>query len=102
MTAVGGACLANASLLVTDQLINGYASMLHPSAPVSAVAHQGGREGRSAAGAKQHHRNIYDHNWRRRGVVVSGVRRMNKVNARWARLVPGRVTVFEREYHLGV
>jgi len=57
---------------------------------------------KGAAGAKQHHRNIYDHNWRRRGVVVSGVRRMNKVNARWARLVPGRVTVFEREYHLGM
>ena len=30
----------------------------------------------------------------RRGVVVSGVRRMNEVNARWARLVPGWVTVF--------
>ena len=28
-----------------------------------------------------------------RGVVVSGVRRMNEVNARRARLVPGRVTV---------
>ena len=34
---------------------------------------------------------------RRRGVVVSGVRRMNEVNARGARLVPGRATV----YHLG-
>ena len=32
----------------------------------------------------------------RRGVVVSGVRRMNEVNARRARLVPGWVTVFER------
>ena len=30
----------------------------------------------------------------RRGVVVSGVRRMNEVNARRARLVPGWVTVF--------
>jgi len=29
-----------------------------------------------------------------RGVVVSGVRRMNEVNARRARLVPGWVTVF--------
>jgi len=28
----------------------------------------------------------------RRGIVVSGVRRMNEVNARRARLVPGRVT----------
>jgi len=36
------------------------------------------------------------------GVVVSGVRRMNQVNARRARLVPGWVTVFGRVYHLGV
>ena len=36
------------------------------------------------------------------GVVVSGVRRMNKVNAHWARLVPGLVTVVERVYHLGM
>ena len=41
------------------------------------------------------------HSWRR-GVVVSGVRRMNEVNARRARLVPGRVTVFGRVYHLGM
>jgi len=38
----------------------------------------------------------------RRGLVVSGVRRMNEVNARRARLVPGRVTVFGRVYHLGM
>ena len=37
-----------------------------------------------------------------RGVVVSGVRLMNEVNARWARLVPGWVTVFGRVYHLGM
>ena len=37
-----------------------------------------------------------------RGVVVSGVRRMNEVNARRARLVPGWVTVFWRVYHLGM
>ena len=36
----------------------------------------------------------------RRGVVVSGVRRMNEVNARRARLVPGWVTAFGRVYHL--
>jgi len=41
------------------------------------------------------------HGWRR-GVVVSGVRRMNKVNARRARLLPGWVTVFGRVYHLGM
>jgi len=35
-----------------------------------------------------------------RGVVVSGVRRMNEVNARRARLLPGWVTVFGRVYHL--
>ena len=28
-----------------------------------------------------------------RGVEVSGVRRMNEVNTRWARLAPGWVTV---------
>jgi len=39
---------------------------------------------------------------RRRGAVVSGVRRMNEVNARRARLVPGWVTVFGRVYHLGM
>ena len=41
----------------------------------------------------------------RRGVVVSGVRRMNEVNevnARRARLVPGWVTVFGRVYHLSI
>jgi len=38
----------------------------------------------------------------RRGVVVSGARRMNEVNARRARLVPGWVTVFGRVYHLGM
>jgi len=38
----------------------------------------------------------------RRGVVVSGVRRMNEVNARRARLVLGWVTVFGRVYHLGM
>ena len=38
----------------------------------------------------------------RRGVVVSGVRRMNEDNARRARLVPGQVTVFGRVYRLGM
>ena len=38
----------------------------------------------------------------RRGLVVSGVRRMNEVNARRARLLPGWVTVFGRVYHLGM
>ena len=38
----------------------------------------------------------------RRGVVVSGVRRMNEDNARRARLVPGWVTIFGRVYHLGM
>ena len=37
-----------------------------------------------------------------RGVVVSGVCRMNEVNARQARLVPRWVTVFGRVYHLGM
>ena len=37
-----------------------------------------------------------------RGAVVSGVRRMNQVNASRARLVPGWVTVFGRVYHLGM
>ena len=37
----------------------------------------------------------------RRGVVVSGARRVNEVNARRARLVPGWVTVFGRVYRLG-
>ena len=41
------------------------------------------------------------HGWRR-GVVVSGVRRMNEVNPRLARLVLGWVTVFGRVYRLGM
>jgi len=49
-------------------------------------------------------RNLHTHThrlaaWR---IVVSGVRRMNKVNARRARLVPGWVTVFGRVYNLGM
>jgi len=38
----------------------------------------------------------------RHGIVVSGIHRMNQVNARRARLVPGWVTVFGRVYHLGM
>ena len=38
----------------------------------------------------------------RRGVVVSGVRRTNEVNARRASLVLGWVTVFGRVYRLGM
>jgi len=38
----------------------------------------------------------------RRGGVVSGVCRMNEVNARLARLVLGWVTVFGRGYHIGM
>ena len=41
----------------------------------------------------------YRVSWRR-GVVVSGVRRVHEVNARRARLVAGWVTVFGRVYHL--
>ena len=37
-----------------------------------------------------------------RGILVSSVRHMNKVNARRARLVPGWVTVYGRVYHLGM
>jgi len=44
---------------------------------------------------------VVGYGWRR-GVVVSGVRRMNEVNARRARLVPGWVTAFGRVYHLGM
>ena len=48
------------------------------------------------------HTHTHTHGGWRRGVVVSGVRRMNEVNARRARLVPGWVTVFGRVYHLGM
>ena len=37
-----------------------------------------------------------------RGIVVSGVRHTNEVNARLARLVPGWVKVFGWVYHLGM
>jgi len=36
------------------------------------------------------------------GVVVSGVRHINEVNARRAQLVRGWVTVFGRVYYLGM
>ena len=42
-----------------------------------------------------------DTSWRH-SVVVSGVRRMNKVNPHLARLVLGWVTVFRRVCHLGM
>ena len=35
-------------------------------------------------------------------LMVGGVRRVNEVNARRARLVLGWVTVFGRVYHLGM
>ena len=38
----------------------------------------------------------------RRNVVVSGVRRMNEVDPRRSRLVPGWVTVFGLVYHLAM
>jgi len=41
------------------------------------------------------------HSWRR-GVVVSGVPRVNEVNPRRARLVFGWATVFRRVHHLGM
>ena len=43
----------------------------------------------------------YNVRWRR-DVVVSGVRRMNEVNPRRARLVLEWVTDFGRVYHLGM
>jgi len=68
------------------------------------------RSRRGIAGILKHHMIFavclfphYRHyiGWRR-GVVVSGVRRMNEVNARRARLVLGSVTVFGRVYHIGM
>ena len=53
------------------------------------------------AGLCTTHTHTHTHGWRR-GVVVRGVRRMNEVNARRARLVPGWVTVFGRVYRLGM
>jgi len=38
----------------------------------------------------------------RRGVMVSGARSTNEVNARRVRLVLGWVTVFGRVYHFGM
>jgi len=50
----------------------------------------------------RHSLHIHQYASWRRGIVVSGVHRMNEVNARRARLVPGWVTVFGRVYHLGM
>ena len=48
------------------------------------------------------HRRAHDYTGWRRGVVDSGVRRMNEVNARRARLLLGWVTVFGRVYRHGI
>jgi len=45
---------------------------------------------------------LHTHTRWRRGVVVSGICRMNEDNERWARLVSGWVTVFGQVYHLGM
>ena len=47
-------------------------------------------------------RKTVDHGWRLLAAWRSGVRRMNEVTARMARLVLGWVTVFGRLYHLGM
>ena len=57
--------------------------------------------GSVAAGGCTTQTQTHGSGWRR-GVVVSGGRCMNEVNARRARLVPGWVTVFGRLYHLGM
>ena len=57
-------------------------------------------EGREGRGVVQ--RDGKGSEGKRRGAVVSGVRRMNEVNARRARLLPGWVTVFGRVHHLGM
>jgi len=49
----------------------------------------------------QHIATYKSYSWRR-GVVVSGVRRMNEVSARRARLVLGWVTAFGRVCHLSM
>ena len=56
---------------------------------------------RKITDGNHHQSHAFSVGWRR-GAVVSGVRRMNEVNARRARLVPGWVTVFWRVYHLGM
>jgi len=61
----------------------------------------GQMDGRTDARPLHRPRSAYYDGWRR-GVVVRGVRRMNEVNARRARLVLGWVTVFGRVYHLGM
>jgi len=45
---------------------------------------------------------VYTRTCWRRGIVVSGVRHINEVNPRRARLVLGWVTVFGRAYHLSM
>ena len=62
-----------------------------------------GTPGRVAGSAASHRGSKQTQilSWRR-AVVVSGVRCMNEVNSRRARLVLGRVTIFGRAYHLGM
>ena len=65
------------------------------------MCHVSSRSGVATLRTAVHLLLTYLHGWRR-GVVASGVRRMNEVNPRRARLVHGWVTVFGRVYHLGM
>jgi len=82
---------------VLDSGAEGPGFKSQPPLPLPLVRHRH-HHGRTAGEGR---RVVAPLSWRR-GVVVSGVRRMNEVNARRARLVPGWVTVFGRAYHLGM
>jgi len=80
------------------QETNHVALLLHRKAPFMRVESTFGSETRSQSVSG------VSGGWRR-GVVVSGVRRVNEVNAPLllpSRLVPGWVTVFGRVYNLGM
>ena len=75
------------------------ARLLHSTSACFSITQQDAQGWLAPSTAQRRHCKALS--WRR-GVAVSGVRRMNEVNPRRARLVPGWVTVFRRVYHLGM
>jgi len=94
-------CRLLASSYITVQCLS--VCLSHRSIATDGLLQGSGTGGREiyAASAQAEQRAALCNVWRR-GIVVSGARRMNEVNARRARLVPGWVTVFGRVYHLGM
>jgi len=93
-------------IIITSELAGGVANLVRGSCQrfrrVSASRPPAAAAAAASAAAAQSHTHRSAQRTAHTGqYVVSGVRSMNKVNARRARLVLGWVTVFRPGYHLG-